>query len=100
MKIFKGDTVRVTRGKDRGRIGTVERVFKKSGRVAVSGVSFYKKHLKAKGRAKGGIVDIQKPIRAAGARLVCRHCQKETRVGLRDDNGAKRRFCRKCQEYL
>ena len=101
MKIRKGDKVKVIKGKDSGREGTVERVLAKTGGVVVSGINIYKKHLKPSARKKeGGIIEIQKPLPAANVMLVCPHCQKPVRVGFKVENGHKRRVCKKCREEI
>ena len=46
MKIKKGDKIKVISGKDKGREGTVEKVYKKSNRILVPKVNIYKKHIK------------------------------------------------------
>ena len=48
MKIHKGDTVKVVKGKDSGKIGKVEKVFSKTAKVLVEGVNQYKRHVKGK----------------------------------------------------
>jgi large subunit ribosomal protein L24 len=46
MKIKKGDKVKITVGKDRGRDGVVEKVYKNANKVIVTGMNLYKKHVK------------------------------------------------------
>ena len=48
MKIKKGDTVKILRGKDRGKTGKVEQVIPRINKVKVAGINVYKKHLKPK----------------------------------------------------
>jgi large subunit ribosomal protein L24 len=99
MRIRKGDKVRIIKGKDRGREGTVERVSAKSGGVVVAGINIYKKHLKPSARKKeGGIIEIQKPLPVANVMLICPHCQKPARIGFRLEGDQKKRFCKKCQQ--
>ncbi|MES2409460.1 MAG: 50S ribosomal protein L24 [Patescibacteria group bacterium] len=63
MKIKKGDNVIVITGKDKGKTGSVERVFPKKDLVLVSGVNVVKRHQKArKSAGKGQIVDKAMPI--------------------------------------
>lgn len=90
MKIRKGDKVRVIKGKDRGREGVVAAVDRKRGEVWVEGLNLYKKHVRPSPQHReGGIVEVQKPLRASKVQLVCPHCQKTTRVGAG-------RVCKKC----
>ena len=46
MKLKKGDKVIVISGKDKGSIGTIQKVFPKENRVIVDGVNVCKKHVK------------------------------------------------------
>jgi len=102
VKIKKGDTVKVTVGKDKGKTGKVEKVFFRQAKVLVAGVNLYKKHLKPKAEGKpGGIIDIAKPLPIANIALVCPKCQQPTRVGfIFDKQKEKFRVCKKCQEQL
>jgi large subunit ribosomal protein L24 len=102
MKIKKGDKVKVMAGKDKGRTGTVEKVFSKEGKILVGGVNMYKKHQKSRGgKDKGGIIDITKPLPAESLSLVCPKCGKVVRVGyLVDKSGSKSRICKKCKEVI
>ena len=45
MKIKKGDLVKVTAGKDKGKTGKIEKVFPKKNKVLVEGINVYKKDL-------------------------------------------------------
>jgi large subunit ribosomal protein L24 len=96
MKIKTGDTIRVWRGKDRGKTGKVEAVFPKTRQVVVGGVNVYKKHVKSREGQKGGIIEVTKPIRAAHVRVVCSACNRPTRVGYQGSKGNKERICKKC----
>ena len=59
MKIKKGDKVRMTIGKDKGKSGVVEKVYKNANKVMVTGMNLYKKHVKKNEKMpQGGIVDI------------------------------------------
>ena len=84
QKIRKGDTVVVTTGKERGKRGTVLRVFD-SGKVLVEGVNRAKKHQRpnpVKGQT-GGIIDKEMPLRIANVMLVNPATGKGDRVGFK-----------------
>lgn len=101
QKLKKGDEVEVLIGKDKGRRGKIERVFPASGEVLVGGINVYKRHKKAQGmKSPGGIVDIARPLSISKVMLVCPHCNKKTRVGIRISAEKKYRFCRKCKGEL
>lgn len=102
MKLKKGDTVKVIKGKDRGRTGKIEKIFPEMGKVLIPGINVYKKHTKPRGEKEpGGIIDILKPLPLANVVLMCPKCSKPTRIGFRiDKSGAKTRICRKCKAIL
>lgn len=98
MKIKKGDKVKITGGKDRGREGKVERVYPKQNKVLVSGVNIYKKHIKKSNQApQGGVVEVPRPLDVAKVALICPKCSKVTRVGYLGEKGKKLRVCKKCK---
>lgn len=102
MKLKKSDKVKIIAGKDKGKEGTIEKVFSKTGKVLISGLNIYKKHLKKgiKGQA-GGIIDVARPLPISNVALICPKCGKTTRVGFRiEKTGEKLRICRKCQEVV
>ncbi len=102
MKIKKGDKVRVLAGKDRGKEGTVVRVYPEKQRVLVEGLNVVKKHQRAGQQTQGrqvrqaGIIDREMPMHVSNVALVSPTDDKPTRVGYRiDDNGRKHRVCKR-----
>ncbi len=101
MKIRKGDKVRVTAGKDKGREGKVEKVYPKSEKILVQGVNLYKRHVKKNDQMpQGGIVDIPRAFPASKVMLVCPKCAKLTRIGYKVEKNKKVRICRKCDSKI
>jgi large subunit ribosomal protein L24 len=101
MKVKKGDKVRVMAGKDRGKEGTVERVWLEGEKIAIAGVNVYKKHLRPQSEGKkGGIVDFSRPLPAAKVALVCPKCEQATRIGYKLAAKEKIRVCRKCENEI
>ncbi len=102
--IHKDDTVRVISGKDVGHQGRVVRVLPDKGRVLVEGAARAKRHTMARGKRsasgsalqQGGIIDKEQFIDISNVQLVCKTCNKATRVGHRIDDGLKVRVCKKC----
>lgn len=80
MKIKKGDNVMVMTGKDKGKTGSVVRVFPRTGRVVVEGVAVHKRHTKRMGGQSGRIIDISLSINASNVMLVDPKEGKPTRV--------------------
>jgi len=101
MKIKKGDKILITRGKDRGKNGNVEKIFPKEGRVLIPGLNLFKKHLKPQGEGKpGGIIEISRPIDVSNVVLICPKCNQPTRVGYQLLGKEKLRICKKCQSPI
>lgn len=96
-KLKKGDEVRITAGKDKGKTGTVEQVRNQT--VVVRGVNMYKKHVRARSDTKGGIIEYPRPLPFGSIALICPKCKKPTRVGFAH-KGTKQRICRKCKEVI
>ncbi|HLD11351.1 MAG TPA: 50S ribosomal protein L24 [Patescibacteria group bacterium] len=102
MKVRIGDEVIVTAGKDKGKVGKVEKLVLKKNAVVVGGVNLYKRHVKARGQNKpGGIIDIVKPLPVANIAVLCPKCKKQTRIGYQiDRSGEKLRKCLKCKAII
>jgi large subunit ribosomal protein L24 len=93
VHVAKGDTVRVMRGDDKGKEGTVLRVFTKKNRVLVKGVNIVKKHRRAtSAEEEGGIREMEAPFAASNVMLIDPKSGKPTRVRARTDkDGTKER---------
>ncbi|MBX3417868.1 MAG: 50S ribosomal protein L24 [Pirellulaceae bacterium] len=96
MKIHKGDTVVVLRGRDAGVRGKVISVDQSSGRVLVEGVNKVYKHVRPSQRnPQGGRLHKEMPIDASKLMVVCPKTNKPTRVGYRYlEDGSKERFAK------
>ena len=71
MKLKKGDKVIVISGKDKGSIGTIQKVFPKENRVIVDGVNVCKKHVKPNQmNPEGSIQEIFAPIDASNVLML------------------------------
>ena len=93
VHVKKGDTVRVMRGDDRGKEGTVLKVFTKTGRVLVEGVNIVKKHRRARRpEEQSGILEVPAPIAASKVMLLDPTTGAPTRARKRvDADGTKTR---------
>jgi large subunit ribosomal protein L24 len=103
VKIHKDDNVEVLAGKDKGKRGSVVRVFEKNGkvRVLVRGVNLVKKAIKRRSQQEaGGIAEIEAPLDISNVGLVCKKCGRPVKVGYKLDGDKKIRVCRKCGETL
>src|SRR3989344_9198285 len=84
MKIHKGDQVKIITGKEKGKVGAVAFILRKSNRVVVTGVNFIKKHEKkneAKDK-KGGIIQVEAPVHISNVQLIDPVKNKPVRVGF------------------
>lgn len=98
MKLKKGDKVKIIRGKDNGREGTIDRTYPKSEKVLIQGINMYKKHIKKSEQApQGGLVDLPRPLQSSKVMVICKNCGKPTRIGYKVDKDRKVRVCKKCQ---
>lgn len=102
FKIKKGDIVQAIKGKDVGKKGKVLAIFTAKSKALVEGVNLAKKHKRqTRQDQKGGIVSIEAPIAIANLMLLCNHCQRPTKVGIKNlADGKKTRFCKACNEAI
>lgn len=101
MKLKKGDKISVMVGKDKGRTGTVEKIYSKQNKVLIAGINIYKKHIKKSDKMpQGGVVELPRPINVSKIALICNKCKKQTRLGYKMDGTKKFRICRKCGERI
>ena len=94
LHVTKGDTVKVLRGDDKGHVGKVTRVYRKTGRVVVEGANFVKRHRKARtAEEQGGIISFEAPIHASNVMLLDPKSDEPTRTRRRiDTDGTKERI--------
>ena len=99
--IRKGDNVVVTTGRDKGKKGSVLKVFPEENRALVQGVNVVKRHQRQTQTQQAGIVTKESPIHLSNIAHVDPKSGKATRVGsktLRD--GRKVRFAKKSGEVI
>jgi len=102
LRIKKNDIVKVIAGKDKGKTGKVLKVLPSDNRAIVQGVNFVKKHRRQRRQdVKSGIIHQESPIHLSNINVICKRCNKTTRIGMDILNdGSKVRFCKKCKEVL
>ncbi len=96
------DKVEVITGKDKGRVGKIIKVYKKSDKALVERINMIKRHTKARAEGQEGqIVDKEAPIHVSNLMLVCPKCTNTVRVARKTlDDGTKVRICKKCSESV
>ena len=102
LHVTSGDTVKVVRGDDKGHVGKVLRVYRKTGRVVVEGANIVKRHRKARtAEDQGGIIDFPAPMHASNVMLLDPKSDAPTRTRRRiDTDGTKERLSVKSGEAI
>lgn len=93
LKFKKGDQVKVTAGKDKGKSGEVLRVFPKKLTLTVKGANEYKRHVKPTQNREGGIMSVERPLSFAKVSLV--ENGKLVRAGFKLETDKKLRVSKK-----
>jgi large subunit ribosomal protein L24 len=92
LKVRKGDTVQVMKGKDRGKQGRVIEALPNEGRVLVENLNVIRRHQRPRPIQNasrmggpqiipGGIVERSAPLPVSNVMVVCPTCKRPTRVG-------------------
>jgi large subunit ribosomal protein L24 len=102
MKIQKGDQVMVLQGKDKGKKAEVVRAIPDRQKLILEGVNVAKRHAKpTRATQQGGVIDKFMPVHISTVALICKSCDRPTRVGYKVENdGEKVRVCKKCGSTL
>jgi large subunit ribosomal protein L24 len=102
MKIRRDDTVRIIKGKDRGKTGRVKSVDPKNHRVYVEGANIIKRHMKPRtlrdtqrAQEMGGIVEMEGPIHISNVMLIDPDSGEPTRLTVKRDGGRRVRVAKK-----
>ncbi len=103
VHIKKNDLVYILSGKDRGKSGKVLKVFPNKNRAVVEGLNYIQKHTRPNPQknVKGGILPKESPIHISNLMVMCKRCNKHSRVRTNIlPDGRKVRVCRNCNELL
>ena len=100
--IKKDDKVKITAGKDKGKVGKVLGIKRKSSRIIVENINMAKKHARPSAKHRqGGIIESEAPIHWSNVMLLCNKCVTPVRIKMkRLEDGKKIRVCRKCNEII
>jgi large subunit ribosomal protein L24 len=107
VRILKGDTVMIRRGKERGKRGTVKAVMSGAGVATVEGVNIVKRHAKQGSKSgnmggamqTGGIIEKEAPLPLSALQYVCEKCKQPSRLRHgRTADGDMHRICTRCGE--
>ena len=101
LRVKKGDEVIVRTGKDKGKKGSVLKVFPKKQRVLVQGVNMAKRHTRPSAKGPGGIVEMEASIHVSNVAHIDPKSGEPTRIGYRTlDDGRKVRFAKRSGEII
>lgn len=102
LKFRTGDKIKVMTGKDKGREGTIEKIFPADAKALVPGVNIFKRHIKKAVAAdeKGGIYEIPRPIALSKLAIIDPKTGKPTRVGFKVQAGKKLRIAKRSGSLL
>ena len=99
--IRKGDSVIVISGSDKGKKGSVLKVFPKENRALVQGVNLVKRHQRQTQTQQAGIVTKEARIHLSNIAHVDPKSGKATRIGAKMlGDGRKVRFAKKSGEVI
>ena len=99
--IRKGDKVVVVTGRDKGKKGSVIKVFPKENRALVQGVNIAKHHQRQTQTQQAGIVSKEAPIHLSNIAHVDPKSGAGTRIGFKTlGDGRKVRFAKKSGEVI
>ena len=99
--IRKGDSVVVTTGRDKGKKGSVLKLFPKENRALVQGVNLVKRHQRQTQRVQGGIVNKEAPVDLSNLAHVDPKSGGPTRIGFKKlGDGRTVRFAKKSGEVI
>jgi large subunit ribosomal protein L24 len=115
MKVRKGDTVQVLRGKDAGKKGRVVEALPKERRVVVENINVVKRHRRPRpiqsttglggaAMVPGGIIELPAALPVSNVMVVCPTCGEPSRVGTVEktvkDKTVRVRVCKRCGEEI
>jgi len=106
VKIRKGDLVEIISGPedDKGKRGDVIKVLPDEARVVVQGINMRTKHqrqVQSQGRTVNpGIVRFEAPLSISNVMVVCKKCNKPTRVKLVREGEKAKRVCKECDALI
>ncbi len=102
IRIKKDDKVKVLTGKDKGKIGKVLKVVKKTNRVIIENINVVKVNQRpTQANPQGGIVEKNMPIHVSNLMIMCNSCVKPTRISMKLlENGKRVRICKQCNQQI
>lgn len=102
MKLKSGDKVIVISGKDKNKVGIIQKALPRENKVIVEGVNVRKKHVKpTQSNPEGSIQEIYAPIDASKVMFYDEKSKKGSRLGYKfDKDGNKIRVIKKTNKEV
>jgi large subunit ribosomal protein L24 len=100
FKIKKGDVVQVIAGKDKGRRGTVTKVFLDKGKVIVENANVVVRNVKPDYKRPEGPYKKEMPIDISNVSLVDPATNAPAKIGYKIEDGKKARYFKKSGNVL
>ena len=105
VSLKKDDQVQVIAGREKGKVGKVLRVNRKTGRVTVEKINMVKRHTRpSQTSPQGGIPEKESSLHYSNVLLYCGKCNRGVRHGVAFANEGpkktKQRVCKRCGEKL
>jgi large subunit ribosomal protein L24 len=100
--VKKGDTVMVIAGKDKGKTGTIKRVFRSKGKVLVEGLNIVKKAVRPNPMLgqRGGIIEMEAPLFVSKVMLFDTKNNQASRAKVETVSGKLVRVSKKSGEHF
>src|ERR687893_2688178 len=102
IRIRREDTVRIIKGKDRGKTGSVLRVDPKNDKVYVEGANIIKRHMRPRtlrdtqrAQELGGIIEKEGPIHVSNVMLIDPDSGEPSRVAIKRQGSRRVRVAKK-----
>lgn len=100
-KLRKDDPVVVIAGKNKKTKSKIISIDREKGQVVVEGVNVVKRHTRPnQTNPDGGIIEKNMPFSISNVMYHCKKCDTGVRLGIKEVNGKKARYCKKCKEVV
>lgn len=100
LHVKTGDTVKVIAGADKGKVGKITKVNRKTGQVVMEGVNVRTRHVKPAGEEEGQIVKAEFPIHHSNVQHFSEAQGVVSRIGHKMEGDKKVRYLKKTGEVL
>ena len=102
IHVRKGDMVQIIAGRDKGKVGEIEKILPKASQVVAKRVNIRTKHLKPKQEGESGqIITFEAPIHSSNVMLYSEKEKVASRISYTfTDEGRKVRMLKKTGEII